>query len=268
MADSAAPLIHPTAIVEPGAQLAPDVRVGPYSVIGPEVRIGGGTRIAAHVVIAGRTTIGSNNRIFPFCSLGGEPQDKKYAGEPTELVIGDGNTIREYCFFNTGTAQGGGVTRVGSDNWIMGHSHIAHDCVVGDHVILANCVPLGGHVTVGDWAIIGGTSAVHQFVRVGAHAMCGGGTMMTMDVPPFMMCAGFPAQPHGINVEGLKRRGFTPEAIAALRRAYKLIYRDNLPLAEACAAIEALAGESTEDTAGPLRELAGFLAEAARGIIR
>jgi UDP-N-acetylglucosamine acyltransferase len=268
MSGQPAARIHPTAIVDPDAQLAPDVRVGAYSVIGPGVRIGSGTAVAAHVVISGLTTIGADNRIFPFCSIGTEPQDKKYAGEPTALQIGDGNTIREYCFINTGTAQGGGTTRIGSDNWIMGHTHVAHDCVLGDHIVMANAVPLAGHVSVGDWAVIGGTSAVHQFVRIGAHAMCGGGTIMTMDVPPFVLAGGFPAEPHGINAEGLKRRGYSAESIAALRQAYRLIYRENLPLAEACAAIEALAAESAEGAAEPLRQLAKFLAESTRGIIR
>lgn len=260
--------IHPTAVVEAGARVADDVEVGPYSVIGAQVSVGAGSWIGPHVVLAGRTTIGARNRIFPFCSLGTEPQDKKYAGEDTALVIGDDNTIREYCLFNTGTAQGGGVTRIGSDNWIMGHAHIAHDCVVGDHIILANAVPLGGHVTVGDWAIIGGTAAVHQFVRVGAHSMCGGGTMLTQDLPPFVTCSGVPPQAHGLNVEGLKRRGFSAESIAGLRRAYKLIYRDGLVLADARAALDALVGESSEEVAGPLRQLAAFLAESGRGIVR
>jgi UDP-N-acetylglucosamine acyltransferase len=261
-------LIHPSAIVDPAAQLALDVQVGPYCVIGAGVRVDSGTRIESHVVLAGRTTIGRNNRIFSFCAIGTEPQDKKYAGEPTQLVMGDGNTIREYCLFNTGTVQGGGVTRIGSDNWIMGHAHIAHDCEVGDHTIIANAVPLGGHVHVGDWAIIGGTSAVHQFVRVGAHSMCGGGTILTQDLPPFVMCNGAPAQAHGLNAEGLKRRNFSAESIAALRQAYRLVYREKLPLVEARAALETLIGESSEEVAGPLRQLAAFLAEPGRGIVR
>jgi len=264
--------VHASAIVEPGAELAPDVEVGPYSVIGAGVRVGAGTRIGAHVVLAGLTTIGRGNRIFPFCSIGTEPQDKKYAGEPTRLEIGDGNTIREYCLFNTGTVQGGGVTRIGSDNWIMGHAHVAHDCQVGDHTIIANAVPLGGHVRVGDWAIIGGTSAVHQFCRVGAHSMCGGGTILTQDLPPFVLCNGSPAQAHGLNVEGLKRRNFPEASIAALRRAYRLVYRDNLALAEARGALEALIAETAaaagDEVAAPLRRLADFLAESGRGIVR
>jgi UDP-N-acetylglucosamine acyltransferase len=261
--------IHPSALVDPAAELAEDVEVGPFSVIGPGLRIGAGTRIGPHVVLDGQTTIGRDNRIFSFCSLGSAPQDKKYAGEPTRLVIGDGNTIREYCLFNTGTVQGGGQTRIGSDNWIMGHAHVAHDCIVGDHTIIANGVPLGGHVRVGDWAIIGGTSAVHQFVRIGAHAMCGGGTILTQDLPPFVICSGVPAQPHGLNAEGLKRRDFSAEAIAALRRAYRLVYRENLPLTEARVALDALIAETAApDVAGPLRTLADFLAEPGRGIIR
>jgi UDP-N-acetylglucosamine acyltransferase len=268
MGEQSKVLLHPSAIVDPGAELAADVQVGPYTVIGPGVRIGSGTRIESHVVLAGDTKIGRNNRIFSFCAIGTEPQDKKYAGEPTQLVIGDGNTIREYCLFNVGTVQGGGVTRIGSDNWIMGHAHIAHDCEVGDHTIIANGVPLGGHVRVGDWAIIGGTSAVHQFVRVGAHSMCGGGTILTQDLPPFVMCNGVPAKAHGLNVEGLKRRNFSDDSIAALRRAYRLLYRDNLPLIEARAALAALIAECSDEVAGPLQQLAQFLAEPGRGIVR
>jgi UDP-N-acetylglucosamine acyltransferase len=268
MGTARATLIHPSAIIDPGAQLDADVQVGPYCVVGAGVRVGAGSRIDAHVVLAGETTIGRNNRIYSFCAIGTDPQDKKYAGEPTRLVMGDGNTVREYCLFNTGTVQGGGVTRIGSDNWIMGHAHIAHDCVVGDHTIIANGVPLGGHVCVGDWAIIGGTSAVHQFVRVGAHSMCGGGTILTQDLPPFVMCNGVPAQAHGLNVEGLKRRGFGAASIAALRQAYRLIYRDNLPLVEARTALDALIADSSPDVGAPLRELAAFLAEPGRGIVR
>lgn len=260
--------IHPTAIVDPAAQLADDVEIGPYSIIGGGVRIGAGTRVAAHVVLDGETTLGERNRIFPFCSLGTEPQDKKYAGERTRLVIGDDNTIREYCLFNTGTAQGGGETRIGSNNWIMGHAHIAHDCIVGSNVIIANAVPLGGHVRVDDWAIIGGTAAVHQFVRVGAHAMVGGCTALAQDLPPYVICNGVPAHVHGLNVEGLKRRNFSTEDLAALRRAYRLIYRENLPLAEARSALDALIAESDAGVAAHLRVLADFLAEAGRGITR
>jgi UDP-N-acetylglucosamine acyltransferase len=261
-------LVHATAIVEPGAELAGDVAVGPFSVIGAGVRVGAGSRIGAHAVLAGRTTIGRENRVFPFCSIGTEPQDKKYAGEDTELIIGDGNTIREYCLINTGTVQGGGVTRIGSANWIMGYAHVAHDCRIGDRTIIANAVQLAGHVQIDDWAIIGGTAAVHQFVRVGAHTMIGGGTILLQDLPPFIMCNGNPAQPHGIHIEGLKRRSFSAESIAALRRAYRLIYRDNLPLAEARTALDALVADLPEAAAAPLRVLAEFLAVPGRGIVR
>ncbi len=260
--------VHPSAIVDSNAQLADDVRVGPYSIVGGGVRIGGGTEIGAHVVLAGNTSIGRDNRIFPYCAIGSEPQDKKYAGEDTQLLIGDGNTIREFCLFNTGTVQGGGRTRIGSDNWIMGYTHFAHDCAIGDHTIIANCVQLAGHVCVGDWAVIGGTAAVHQFVRVGAHAMCGGGSILVQDLPPYMICSGSPAQPHGIHVEGLKRRNFSAESIAALRRAYRLVYRENLSLLEARTALDSLIRNLPEDTAAPLRTFAEFLAVPGRGIIR
>jgi len=260
--------VHASAIVERGAELADDVQVGPYTTIGPDVRIGPGTVVGSHTVLTGRTRIGQNNRIFSFCSIGTEPQDKKYAGEPTELHIGDGNTIREYCLINTGTVQGGGVTRIGADNWIMGYAHVAHDCTVGDHTIIANGVQLAGHVHVQDWAVIGGTTAVHQFVRVGAHTMCGGGSILLQDLPPFVICNGNPAQTHGIHLEGLRRRNFSAGSIAALKRAYRIVYRDNLPLAEARAALAALLQELDEESAGPVRAFAEFLAIPGRGIVR
>jgi UDP-N-acetylglucosamine acyltransferase len=260
--------IHPSAVVDARAELADDVLVGPFTTIGPGVRIGSGTEIGSHVVLAGNTRLGSGNRVFPFAAVGTEPQDKKYRGEDTELVIGDGNTIREYCLINTGTVQGGNATRIGSGNWIMGYAHVAHDCIVGSNTIIANGVQLAGHVEVGDWAFIGGTSAVHQFVRVGAHSMCGGGTILLQDLPPFLMCNGNPAKPYGVHVEGLKRRQFSAASIAALRRAYKIVYRDNLPLAEARDALEALIQSETEEAAGPLRALADFLAIPGRGLLR
>src|SRR5882724_2000310 len=194
-------MIHPTAIVHSGAKLAPGVSVGPYSIIGEHVEIGEGTTIGPHVLIEGRTRIGAQNRIFGFSSLGGPPQDKKYAGEATALEIGDRNTIREYCTFSCGTVQDTGATRVGSDNWIMAYVHIAHDCVIGDHTVLANTVQLAGHVTIGDWAVVGRMTGVHQFVRIGAHSMCGGGSALLQDVPPYVLCRGNPAQPHGVNAE-------------------------------------------------------------------
>jgi UDP-N-acetylglucosamine acyltransferase len=282
------PQVHASAIVDSAAELADDVQIGPFSIVGPGVRIGPGTQIGSHVVLVGRTTMGRNNRVFPYCSIGSDPQDKKYAGEATELQIGDGNTFREYCLINTGTAQGGGVTRIGAQNWVMGYAHVAHDCLVGNHTIIANGVQLAGHVNVGDWAIIGGTSAVHQFVRVGAHTMTGGGTILLQDLPPFLMCNGNPAQSHGVHVEGLKRRNFSAAAVTAMRRAYRIVYRDGLPLAEARTALDAFiaevaaarathgdGGEAGEAAAGPgadstgvLQQFAEFLAVTGRGIVR
>ncbi len=260
--------VHPSASVDARAELAADVGIGPYAIVGPGVRVDRGTQIGAHVVLSGNTRIGRNNRIFPFCAIGSEPQDKKYAGEDTALEIGDDNTIREYCLINTGTVQGGSLTRIGSDNWIMGYAHVAHDCVVGNHTIIANAVQLAGHVQVGDWAIIGGTSAVHQFVRVGAHTMCGGGTIVLQDLAPFLMCNGNPARLYGVHVEGLKRREFSADSIAALRRAYRIVYRDGLPLAEARLALDALIAATPADAAAPLRVLADFIAVPGRGLLR
>jgi UDP-N-acetylglucosamine acyltransferase len=259
--------IHASATVAPGAELADDVEIGPFSVVGAHVRIEAGTQVGSHVVITGHTRIGRDNRIFPFTSLGEIPQDKKYAGEPSELVIGDRNTIREFCSFNTGTAQGGGVTRVGSDNWIMAYVHLAHDCVVGDHTVLANATQLAGHVAVGDWAIVGGMTGAHQFVRIGPHSMVGGGSSLLQDVPPYVLCRGNPAQPFGINVEGLQRRGFDEATVAALKRAYRSVFRDGLTLAQAREAIAADA-QATPAVAPALNLLADFLAAPGRGIIR
>ena len=259
--------IHASALVDPRAELADDVQVGPYCVVGPQVSIAAGTSIQSHVVITGRTRIGRNNRIYPFCSLGEIPQDKKYAGEATELVIEDGNTVREFCSLNLGTAQGGGSTRVGSDNWIMAYVHIAHDCVIGDHTVLASSTQLAGHVMIGDWAVLGGMIGVHQFVRIGAHSMSGGGSALLQDVPPYVLCRGNPAQPHGINVEGLQRRGFDEATVAALKRAYRSIYREGLTLAQAR---EAICAELTPDSPGAdaIGHLAEFLGAPGRGIIR
>jgi len=259
--------VHPTAIVEVGAQLAEDVEVGPFAVIGPAVRIGAGTRIGAHAVISGRTTLGARNRIFPFCAIGGIPQDKKFRDEDTELVIGDDNTIREYVTMNLGTTQDVGVTRVGSDNWIMAYVHVAHDCQVGSHVILANGVQLAGHVHVGDWVILGGITGVHQFVHIGAHAMTGAGTTLLQDLPPFVICNGNPAAPHGINVEGLRRRGFSAETIGALRRGYKALYKDGNTVTMAAQALDALAAE-TPQAAEDLQALRDFALASRRGITR
>jgi UDP-N-acetylglucosamine acyltransferase len=224
--------IHPTALVDPKARLHDSVQVGPYSIIGPDVEIGEGTWIGPHVVIHGPTVIGSNNRIFQFASLGEGPQDKKYRGEPTRLTIGDGNTIREYVTMNRGTVQDLGETRVGNDNWVMAAAHIAHDCVVGNHTILANSVLLAGHVTIGDWAILGGFAGIHQFCQVGAHSFVAGGAVVLRDVPPFVMSEGQPARPRGINKEGLRRRGFTPEDITEIEEIYRLVYRSGRVMAQ------------------------------------
>jgi UDP-N-acetylglucosamine acyltransferase len=256
-------MIHPAAIVHPRAKLAPEVSVGPYSIIGEHVEIGRGTTIGPHVVIDGHTRIGEQNRIFAFNSLGGPPQDRKYRDEPTSLEIGDRNTIRECCTFNCGTVQDAGVTRIGNDNWIMAYVHIAHDCQVGSEAILANAATLAGHVHVGDYAILGGYTAVHQFVSIGAHSITGGGTILLQDLPPFVMASGNPAKPFGINSEGLKRRGFGAEKVAAIKTAYKALYRSGLALEEARARI------ATQVAACPdLQVLVDFLARAKRGILR
>jgi len=256
-------VIHPTAVVHPGASLAPGVSVGPYSVIGEHVEIGADTSVGAHVVIEGHTRIGAGNRIFSHAALGGAPQDKKYAGEPTRLEIGDRNTIREFCTFNTGTVQDAGVTRIGDDNWIMAYVHIAHDCDVGSNTIFANNAALAGHVRVGDWAILGGYTMVHQFVSIGAHSMTAIATVLLLDLPPYVMAAGNTAKPHGINSEGLKRRKFAPEAIARIKSAYRTLYREGLTLEEARAELQKMAG-----TAPEIAPLVEFLAAARRGITR
>lgn len=254
---------HPTAVIHPDARLADDVEVGAYSVIGAHVEIGAGSWIGPHVVVEGHTRIGEHNRIFQFCSVGAIPQDKKYAGEPTRLEIGDNNTIREFCTLNTGTVQDAGVTRIGSDNWIMAYVHVAHDCLVGNHAIFANNATLAGHVEVGDWAILGGFTGVHQFVRVGAHSFCGVGTVLLQDLPPFVTVSGNPAAPHGINSEGLKRRGYSAEGIAAIKRAYRALYRSGLSLDEARQKVAEIATASPE--VGPFSE---FIASSGRGIVR
>jgi UDP-N-acetylglucosamine acyltransferase len=259
--------IHATAVIDPRAELADDVTVGPYAVIGPHVRIGEGSSVGAHCVVEGHTTIGRDNRIFQFASIGGAPQDKKYAGEPTRLVIGDGNTVREFVTINTGTVQDAGVTTLGHDNWIMAYVHIAHDCQVGSHTIIANATQLGGHVHLGDWAFLGGLSGVHQFVRVGAHAMTGFQTRLSQDLPPYVTAAGNPAAATGINAEGLRRRGFTPERIAQVKQMHKLLYRQSLTLDAGIAAIEALRGQ-LEGSEADLALMLDFLAAAERGIVR
>jgi len=255
--------VHPSAIVDPGARLGRGVTVGPYSVIGPKVEIGEGTWVGAHVVLDGRLRIGRDNKIFHFASLGAPPQDKKYAGEDTAVEIGDGNTIREYVTINRGTALDAGVTRVGSDNWIMAYVHFAHDCQIGNHTIFANACQLAGHVTVGDWAIFGATTLVHQFVHIGAHAFTGMGTYLPQDLPPFVTAAGNMARPYGINSEGLKRRGFSPEAIAGLKRAYRTLYRSGLGLEEARLQLSEQVSSCPQ-----VRDILEFLARSKRGIIR
>ena len=256
-------MIHPTAIVHPGARLAGDVEIGAYTLIGEHVEIGAGTRIGPHAVITGHTRIGSNNRIFQFVSLGEAPQDKKYAGEPTRLEIGDRNTIREFCTFNCGTVQDAGATRLGNDNWMMAYVHLAHDCQIADHTIFANNSQLAGHVHVGDYAILGGFTAVHQFCHIGAHSITAIGTVVLQDIPPFMIASGNTAEPHGINSEGLKRRGFPADAITGIKRAYKTLYKSGLTLSEARRKI------ATQVRACPeLRMLLDFLDQSTRGIVR
>jgi UDP-N-acetylglucosamine acyltransferase len=259
--------IHPTAIVDSKAQIAASVEIGPYSVIGPNVSIGANCKIGPHVVIEGHTRIGSDNRIFQFASIGAAPQDKKYAGEPTRLEIGDRNTIREFVTINLGTTQDAGVTRLGNDNWIMAYVHIAHDCQLGDHIILANNATLAGHVHLADWVFLGGFTSVHQFCHIGAHAMTAFTAAVSQDVPPFVTAAGNRAVPAGINSEGLRRRGFGSEQIAAIKRAYRLIYRSGLSLDDAKVALRAEEDKSP-DVAVHLRQLREFIESSPRGIIR
>ena len=259
--------IHATAIVDGAAELHETVEVGPYAVIGAGVTVDAGTTIGAHCVIDGPTTIGRDNRIFAHAALGGAPQDKKYAGEPTQLHIGDRNTIREFCTLNRGTVQDAGVTRVGDDNWIMAYVHLAHDVQLGNQTILANNATLAGHVQVGDWAIIGGLSGVHQFCKVGAHVMTGFQSHVSQDVPPFMTVSGNPLSVHGFNAEGLRRRGFSRERLALVKQMHRLIYRDGLTLEAARSAIAALLG-TVEDGDGDVRMLLDFLAVSTRGIVR
>lgn len=255
--------IHPTAIVDPRASLADGVEIGPYSIVGPDTEIGSGTRIGPHVVIGANTRIGARNNFFQFSSIGEAPQDKKYKDEPTRLEIGDDNTIREFCTLNRGTTQDTGVTRIGNSNWIMAYVHMAHDCQVGNHTIFANNAQIAGHVHVGDHAILGGFTVVHQFCRIGTHSITAMGTILLQDLPPYVTASGNTAVPHGINSEGLRRRGFSAAAIAAIKRAYKTLYKSGLSFEEARAAIAAEAGALTE-----LQALSEFLSVAGRGIIR
>lgn len=255
--------IHATAIIGPDVELEDGVTIEPYVVIEGKVRIGSGSRIGPHCVVRGSTTIGRNNRIFQFASIGEDPQDKKYAGEETELIIGDGNTIRECCTVNRGTAQDGGVTRIGDNNWIMAYVHIAHDCTVGDETIFANGATLAGHVEVENFAILGGFSGAHQFARIGAHAFIAANAAVSRDVPPYVMAAGNFAAPRGLNTEGLKRRGFSPEQIRNVKEAFRLLYRSDLPLEEARERIRALAVDKPE-----VEVFSRFIEPSERGLIR
>jgi UDP-N-acetylglucosamine acyltransferase len=256
-------VIDARAVVAPEAQLAANVKVGPYSIIGPGVVIGPGTVIGPHAVVNGPTTIGADNQIFQFASIGDAPQDKKYRGEPTRLEIGDRNVFRESCTVNRGTTHDQGVTRIGSDNLFMAFSHVAHDCQVGDQTVFANCASLAGHVEVGDWVILGGLTAVHQFCKIGAHAFLGGGTILSRDVPPYVMVAGNPAVPHGVNAEGLKRRGFTEEQIRNVREAYRILYRSDLLLAAALERLAPLAQQQPE-----VRFFFDFIRGSQRSLVR
>jgi len=259
--------IHPTAIIAPGAQIDASVEIGPYAVIGEHVSIGAGTRVGPHTVIEGHTSIGRQNQIFQFASLGAAPQDKKYAGEPTQLLIGDRNTIREFCTFNTGTVQDKNFTRLGNDNWVMAYVHVAHDCVIGDHNVIANAVQLAGHVEIGSRTLIGGLSGVHQFVRIGDFAMVGFSTRLSQDLPPFVMAAGNPAQAQNAHQEGPRRQGFSPARLAVLKQMYRILYRKGLTLDASRAELEALRGQEPE-SAADIDMMLSFLAGAARGIVR
>jgi UDP-N-acetylglucosamine acyltransferase len=260
--------VHPSAVVDSKAELDSSVQVGPFAVIGPYVQIGAGTIVSSHASVIGHTRMGRNNQVFQHAVIGGPPQDKKYAGEPTRLEVGDDNTFRECVTINTGTVQDEGVTRIGNDNWLMAYAHVGHDCQIGSHTIIANNVPLGGHVEIGDYAILGGLAGVHQFVRIGAHAMAGGGSIILQDIPPFVMCQGYPAAPRGLNSEGLRRRGFDSDAVNVLKQAYKLLYRDGLTFEEAKQAIDALQRDAAPGTLPHLQTFGQFLAQVTRGIIR
>jgi len=255
-------LIHPQAIIDPEARLAEGVSVGAFSMVGAGVEIGAGTRIDSHVVIDGPTRIGRDNHIYSFAAIGGDPQDKKYAGEATRLEIGDRNVIREYVTVSRGTVQDEGVTRIGDDNWIMAYVHIAHDCRIGSHTIFANSASLAGHVTVEDHVILGGFTLLHQFCKVGAHAFTAMNSVISKDVPPFVMVSGHMARPHGLNTEGLKRRGFSPDTLSRLRKAYRILYRSGLTLEQAIGQLQAMDGGAEID------QLVGFLKDVTRGIVR
>jgi UDP-N-acetylglucosamine acyltransferase len=256
-------MIHPSAIVHSGAKLAQDVEIGPFAIIGEHVEIGSGTSIGSHTVVTGHTRIGKDNRIFHHSVLGEAPQDKKYAGEPTRLEIGDGNMIREFCTFNTGTVQDAGVTRMGNNNWVMAYVHLAHDVQIGNNTTLANNAQFAGHVVVGDYAVVGGVTGVHQYCRIGAHAMIGAASLIIADVPPYVMAMGNTCEPHGINSEGLRRRGFSVESINAIRRAYKTLYKSGLSFEDAKQALRGEVEDSPE-----LAIFVEFLDSTKRSIIR
>lgn len=259
--------IHPTAIIAAGAVLDDNVSVGPYSVIGENVHLGAGTTVGSHCVIDGHTKVGPNNTFYRFCSIGGIPQDKKYAGEDTALEIGAGNTFREFVTVNIGTEQDIGTTRLGDDNWIMSYVHIAHDCQLGSHIVIANSVQLAGHIHIGDWAVIGGLSAIHQFVHIGAHAMVGGTSSIRQDIPPYMIGAGDPFRPVGINSEGLSRRGFSDHEVKLLKESYKILYRRKFNTAEAILELEKLHTEQSQGSSA-VQVLIDFLKASSRGIVR
>jgi UDP-N-acetylglucosamine acyltransferase len=260
--------IHPSALVDSKAWLDSNVEVGAFAIIGPHTRINAGCVVHPYASVIGHTVLGKNNHIHSHAVIGGPPQDKKYADEPTRLEIGDGNTFRESVTVNTGTVQDAGVTRIGSNNWVMAYVHVAHDCQVGHHVIMANGVQLAGHIQVGDWAILGGLTGVHQFVKIGAHSMTGAGTVLLQDLPPYVMSQGYPAEPKGLNVEGLRRRGFSAEAITVLKQAYRLLYRDGLSFEQSKAEIAALEAQLSGQAASAVAVLNQFLASVARGVIR
>jgi UDP-N-acetylglucosamine acyltransferase len=256
-------VIDPHAIISPQAELAADVSVGPFSIIGAGVVIGAGSVIGPHVVIQGLTRLGANNRVHQFASLGDAPQDKKYAGEPTRLQIGDGNVFRESCTINRGTAHDRGVTTIGNDNLFMAYSHVAHDCIVGNNTVFANCATLGGHVQIGDWVTIGGMAGLHQFCKVGPYAFIAGGAVVTRDVPTYVMAAGHPAQPHSINAIGLKRRGFTEAQVRNIRNAFRILYRSELLLADAVAKLTELGKTQPE-----VQAFVEFISTSERSLVR
>ena len=256
-------MIDTRAVIDPKAELAEDVKVGPFSIIGPEVQIDAGTEIGPHVVIKGPTSIGKDNQIYQFTSIGEDPQDKKYADEVTRLEIGDRNVIREFCTMHRGTLQDQGLTKIGDDNLFMAYTHVAHDCMIGDHVIMANGASIAGHVHVGDHAILGGFTLVHQFTQIGEYSFSAMGSAITQDIPPFVMVGGRPTRPHGINSVGMERNGKSPEVIRQIRQAYKILYKNNLRLEDAIEEMEGMAGESNE-----LSNMVSFLRNVTRGILR